>query len=46
MKKTMNILERLIKELFTGRLTLHYHLGVIKKITKEEEIVQKVAQKK
>jgi hypothetical protein len=46
MKKTISILERLIKELFTGRLTLHYHLGVIKKITKEEEIVQKVAQKK
>ena len=31
---------------FTGKVTLHFHLGVVKKITREEDITPKKAKVK
>ena len=40
MEKLAKSIWRLIASKFTGKVTLHFHLGVIKKITREEEITQ------
>jgi hypothetical protein len=40
MEKVKECVQRLIVSKFTGKVTLHFHLGVIKKITREEEITQ------
>jgi len=38
MEKLAKSIWRLIASKFTGKVTLHFHLGVIKKVTREEEV--------
>jgi len=38
MEKVINCIKKLVNAMFTGKVILHFHLGRIKKITKEEEI--------
>ncbi len=40
MEKIIEFVRRFIASKFTGKVTLHFHLGSIKKITKEEKITQ------
>ncbi len=39
-------IEGLSASKFTGKVTLHFHLGVVKKITREEDITPKKAKVK
>jgi len=38
MEKIIEFVRRFIASKFTGKVTLHFHLGVIKKVTREEEV--------
>ena len=38
MEKIIEFVRRFIASKFTGKVTLHFHLVVIKKVTREEEV--------
>ena len=44
MGKVINAIEELADSEFTEKATLHFHLGVVKKIMREEEITPKKLQ--
>ena len=46
MTEATDAIEELSASKFTGKVTLHFHLGVVKKITREEDITPKKAKVK
>ena len=46
MAEATGAIEGLSASKFTGKVTLHFHLGVVKKITREEDITPKKAKVK
>jgi len=41
MTEVTDAIEGLSASKFTGKVTLHFHLGVVKKVTREEDITPK-----
>ena len=41
MTEVTDLIEGLSASEFTGKVTLHFHLGVVKKVTREEDITPK-----